>query len=170
MIMRVVSALLLKLVLVASLSAFAQSTDNSLRLPHPSGAYGVGRVGYDWVDQSRAEAFAKDPSARREIMVYVWYPIDLGSGNLVRADYLPHADAIAKFEESSPTGGLEGLGHFVAAHFLPSGCNRHIRASIDCGNEALSSSHICSWLQCALHDVHHPHSRLGELWLYHRLH
>jgi dienelactone hydrolase len=107
MIMRVVSALLLKLVLVASLSAFAQSTDNSLRLPHPSGAYGVGRVGYDWVDQSRAEAFAKDPSARREIMVYVWYPIDLGSGNLVRADYLPHADAIAKFEESSPTDGLE---------------------------------------------------------------
>jgi pimeloyl-ACP methyl ester carboxylesterase len=44
------------------------------RLPRPSGRFGIGRVGYDWVDRSRMDRFT--PGAHRELMVYMWYPTD----------------------------------------------------------------------------------------------
>ena len=44
------------------------------RFPHPNGSYGIGTLTYHWVDTNRAEIFATDPSARRELMVQVWYP------------------------------------------------------------------------------------------------
>ena len=42
------------------------------RLPRPSGRFGIGRVGYDWVDSSRMDRFTS--GAHRELMVYIWYP------------------------------------------------------------------------------------------------
>lgn len=44
------------------------------QLPRPSGRFGIGRVGYDWVDSSRMDRFT--PGAHRELMVYMWYPTD----------------------------------------------------------------------------------------------
>jgi pimeloyl-ACP methyl ester carboxylesterase len=56
---------------------FAQDTqpaDALPKLPAPSGPFGIGRVGYDWVDPSRPDRYSSDPHAHRELMVYFWYP------------------------------------------------------------------------------------------------
>jgi dienelactone hydrolase len=57
-------------------------------LPAPSGPYAVGRVSYDWVDESRPEMFAAAPGARRELMVWMWYPAAPAPGAQPAA-YLP---------------------------------------------------------------------------------
>ncbi|PYX91159.1 MAG: hypothetical protein DMG67_10945 [Acidobacteria bacterium] len=68
-----------------------------IQLPHPSGKYGVARVAYDWVDGNRREPTAKYPDARREVMVYLWYPVERDAGlTAAAADYLPHAELIAR--------------------------------------------------------------------------
>lgn len=46
------------------------------RLPEPSGRYGIGRVAYDWTDDSRPDSLGTDSTRNREIMVYLWYPIE----------------------------------------------------------------------------------------------
>lgn len=44
------------------------------QLPEPSGTYGIGRVGFDWIDTSRPDRYAHAAGAHREMMVYLWYP------------------------------------------------------------------------------------------------
>ncbi len=57
-------------------------------LPQPTGPYAVGRLSYDWTDQSRPETFDSHPGAKRELMVWIWYPADARtSGEPVK--YLP---------------------------------------------------------------------------------
>jgi predicted dienelactone hydrolase len=41
-------------------------------LPVPTGQFGVGRVGYEWIDESRPDGHAAN--AHRDLMVYLWYP------------------------------------------------------------------------------------------------
>lgn len=60
------------------------------RLPDPPGPYGIGRVGYDWVDTTRPDRFAGNPAAHRELMVYVWYPAR-GKPEGAKGAYLPGA-------------------------------------------------------------------------------
>lgn len=78
-------------------NAAGEVKDLKVQLPHPSGKYGVARVAYDWVDGTRREPTPKYPEARREVIVYLWYPMErkaeLSAG---AADYLPHADLIAR--------------------------------------------------------------------------
>ncbi len=75
----------------------AQPPNNiRIQLPHPSGRYGVARVAYDWVQRDGHASAAKHPDAGRELMVYVWYPISRRPSQSTVADYLPHADLIAK--------------------------------------------------------------------------
>ena len=62
-------------------------------LPEPSGAFGVGRTSYNWVDIARQNPFASDSSARRELMVYLWYPTEPGQRTSA-SEYLPGARAI----------------------------------------------------------------------------
>jgi len=45
-------------------------------LPEPTGPHSVGRVSYDWVDPTRNEIYAADPDDRRELVVFVWYPVN----------------------------------------------------------------------------------------------
>jgi pimeloyl-ACP methyl ester carboxylesterase len=52
-------------------ASFAQAAP---QLPEPSGVFGVGRTSYDWTDTNRPDPFSSDRNARRELMVYVWYP------------------------------------------------------------------------------------------------
>jgi predicted dienelactone hydrolase len=47
-------------------------------LPKPAGRFGVGRVSYQWTDSKRPDPFSSDSRARRELMVYLWYPIPAG--------------------------------------------------------------------------------------------
>ncbi|HLY40162.1 MAG TPA: hypothetical protein VKR52_03070 [Terracidiphilus sp.] len=55
--------------------AMQSASGNAVKqLPEPSGTYGIGRIGFDWVDASRPDRFAKRAGAHREMMVYLWYP------------------------------------------------------------------------------------------------
>ncbi len=63
-------------------------------LPAPSGPFTVGRVGYDWVDQARPETLRPDTNAKRELMVWVWYPAAPPPG-AAPAPYLPEKWAAA---------------------------------------------------------------------------
>jgi hypothetical protein len=71
--------------------------DLKIQLPHPSGKYGIARVAYDWVDGARHESTEKYPDARRELMVYLWYPIEREAEQTAgAADYLPRAGLLQK--------------------------------------------------------------------------
>jgi predicted esterase len=61
-------------------SPTAEIRASSVKLPNPSGPFGIGRLGYEWIDASRPDAFSIDPvppdvpHAPRTLMVYLWYP------------------------------------------------------------------------------------------------
>lgn len=87
-------------VLVSGLLAgyFAYATAQGLhsqrteipRLPSPDGQFGVGRVGYEWRDESRPDGLDADPKAHRDLMVYLWYPAPKATGG-EPAEYFPGA-------------------------------------------------------------------------------
>src|ERR1035438_2055801 len=60
------------------------------QLPTPVGPFGVGRIGYDWVDSSRPDGHSIDPQVHRDLMVYLWYPSQKGKSESFGA-YLPGA-------------------------------------------------------------------------------
>lgn len=67
----------------------------ALRGPHqvdqsapPTGAYKVGRVTYDWTDDSRRDPFAPTPGAKQELGVWIWYPA-VPTAATPATDYLP---------------------------------------------------------------------------------
>jgi dienelactone hydrolase len=81
--------------------AFGQGTqpaDGLPKLPAPSGPFGIGRVGYDWVDQLRTDQYSSDPQAYRELMVYFWYPTSEKSAD-ARGPYLPGAQRMDTLPE-----------------------------------------------------------------------
>jgi len=62
-------------------------------LPMPSGTFGIGRIGYEWIDLSRTDLNSTDPKAHRDLMVYLWYPS--AQGKIGQAGwYLPGAGAM----------------------------------------------------------------------------
>lgn len=76
--------------LTASPQAAASSSSQTgapEQVPPPEGPYGVGRVGYQWADASRPDDY--DPTRRRELMVYFWYPTAKPAA--VKEPYLPGA-------------------------------------------------------------------------------
>jgi predicted dienelactone hydrolase len=46
----------------------------TLVLPAPTGPYAVGRMEYDWTDQSRVDPLAPHAGTKRELVVWAWYP------------------------------------------------------------------------------------------------
>ena len=66
------------------LASFAQTP----AMPLPAGPFGIGRVGYDWTDDSRQEDESADPKVHRELMVYFWYPAAEKSAE-TRGAYIP---------------------------------------------------------------------------------
>ncbi|HTT17345.1 MAG TPA: hypothetical protein VMG82_00260 [Candidatus Sulfotelmatobacter sp.] len=68
-------------------------------LPSPAGPFAVGRAAFDWTDQTRSEALSKDGSAKRELMVYLWYPTNAKYATAKAAPYLPGAAAINKLSD-----------------------------------------------------------------------
>ncbi len=59
-------------------------------LPVPTGPHSVGRVSYDWVDHARFDVYAGNPDARRELVLFVWYPAS-PQASAEFAPYLPAA-------------------------------------------------------------------------------
>jgi hypothetical protein len=79
---------------IATSSQVASSAAVSPVLPTPSGQYSIGRRGYDLTDRSRADPFSSGEKRHRELMVYVWYPVDHtvdDTKDQSRGEYLPHA-------------------------------------------------------------------------------
>ena len=68
------------------------------QFPQPGGQYSIGTLTYHWLDTNRAEAFSGDTSARRELMVQIWYPASSGLQlqSSPRDHYVQDADALAK--------------------------------------------------------------------------
>jgi hypothetical protein len=80
------------IVIVFALSLFSTTQGLALQtdipqLPSPDGQFGVGRVGYEWIDGSRSDGHAADLKAHRELMVYLWYPAPTGKAGKP-AEYL----------------------------------------------------------------------------------
>ena len=86
------SGVLLQVVAVA----LAQSGAMNLaqRIPPATGPFAVGRVEVHWIDSSRTEPFLPAVSARREVLVYVWYPAEAIPAAPL-AEYVPHYPRIA---------------------------------------------------------------------------
>jgi hypothetical protein len=103
--MRSIQTLILVCTACAVLCVAQQTGGASKRLPSPDGEYGVARIGYDWVDKSRPEPLSEVAGAHREIMVFVWYPVDRGPRKN-SAEYLPGAMIIAK------SSGSESMKNF----------------------------------------------------------
>ena len=74
---------------------------SQLELPKPAGPYTVGRMTVHWVDLSRPEVMTDDPGDSREIVAFIWYPAEPGTG--VDAAYFPEiyalSDALAQSGE-----------------------------------------------------------------------
>ena len=94
----------------ADLLGHAQS--NRPTLPAPVGPFAVGRIDYHWTDVSRLEPHSAENSARRELMVHVWYPAEPSKAAGVRAPYLADFMAVKKVVTKE---ALEAL--FRPAHF-----------------------------------------------------
>lgn len=71
----------------SSASSSVQTSAALPQIPPPSGPFGIGRIGYHWIDTSRPDDY--DPKRRRELMVYFWYPTEKSTG--ARGQYLPGA-------------------------------------------------------------------------------
>jgi Platelet-activating factor acetylhydrolase, isoform II len=81
--------LLLVVLVIASSIVFAEIRRNqTLVLPALTGPYAVGRMEYDWTDQSRTDPLAPRAGTKRELVVWAWYPAARVSGAKV-APYLP---------------------------------------------------------------------------------
>jgi dienelactone hydrolase len=71
----------------------AQAGAVTPQLPTPSGTFGIGRMGYEWIDLSRPDTYSTDPQVHRDLMVYLWYPSPEGNTK-EEGWYLPGAKAM----------------------------------------------------------------------------
>lgn len=76
------------LVIMAGVAFVEYRRHQTLILPSPTGPYTVGRMEYDWTDQSRTDPLAPHAGTKRELVVWVWYPAERVSG-AQPAPYLP---------------------------------------------------------------------------------
>jgi dienelactone hydrolase len=86
------------------------------QIPIPTGPFGIGRMGYDWIDASRPDRFSADPNAHRELMVYLWYPVARKRAK-TRGPYMPDAkrmDAIADIQ-SRMSKYFEGNWQYIVS-------------------------------------------------------
>jgi dienelactone hydrolase len=57
-------------------------------LPHPTGAFSVGRSGFEVRDAERAEIYSQNSDDRRELVTWIWYPTGVAPDSEPAA-YLP---------------------------------------------------------------------------------
>jgi dienelactone hydrolase len=76
------------------LIALTLSISLQLELPTPGGPLPVGRTIFRWVDPSRPEVLTDDPNDFREVVAFVWYPAEQGTGTSAR--YFPDIATVSK--------------------------------------------------------------------------
>ncbi len=89
----VVGSAIVLCLLGLGLSAALPTVLPVFHFPRPSGPYQIGTLTYHWVE-SRHEIFSTDPSAHRELMAQVWYPVK-GDTSSARAPYVQDASALS---------------------------------------------------------------------------
>lgn len=82
--------------LAASPHVLGQARSAAPALPAPVGPLAVGRIDYHWIDVSRPEPQSAQNSARRELMVHVWYPAVPSKGVGPRAPYFGDFTSVKK--------------------------------------------------------------------------
>jgi dienelactone hydrolase len=75
--------------------------DWTVVLPQPTGKYAVGRTALEWADETRAETLGADRNARRELMIWAWYPAAARAG-VAPAAYLPREWEELRQENAGP--------------------------------------------------------------------
>src|SRR5262245_61831068 len=93
--------------------ALAISRSNSgikAELPAPTGQSPVGRIAYHWTDSSRTEPFSTANGAKREVMVYVWYPAN-AQPNASTFPYLPDFAPLEKCATEAEMKDLLGAAY-----------------------------------------------------------
>jgi len=58
-------------------------------LPTPTGPFAVGRATYVWSDPAQADTMAPQPSTKRELLAWIWYPAAPRQPSQMFDDYLP---------------------------------------------------------------------------------
>ena len=58
-------------------------------LPTPTGPFAVGRGTYVWSDPAQADTMAPQPSTKRELLAWIWYPAVPRQPSQTIDDYLP---------------------------------------------------------------------------------
>jgi len=61
---------------------------SEVTLPTPTGAFMVGREIQDWTDSAAVDTLAPVPGAKRELLVWIWYPAAAGRAAVIDA-YVP---------------------------------------------------------------------------------
>jgi dienelactone hydrolase len=72
-----------------------------ITLPTPTGSFAVGRAIYDWTDDATLDTLAPVPGAKRELLVWIWYPSAAGQ-SVAMADYVPDQMRAAAGPASGP--------------------------------------------------------------------
>lgn len=84
-------------------------------LPTPSGPNAIGRVAFDWTDDSRPELETLDPQDHRRIMVYLFYPAQR-SGQAETTAYIPDVDEMrGEWSEQQIVATRRVKTHSIAA-------------------------------------------------------
>ena len=92
------------ILILLTLSVFLQ-----LELPLSGGSYAVGRTIFRWVDTARTEVLTESPNDFREVMVFVWYPTELGTG--AKTGYFPRLSIVSKaLAQSGEVAWWEAFG------------------------------------------------------------
>ncbi|MFJ2583831.1 esterase [Streptomyces sp. NBC_00376] len=106
----------------------AETTDRraslpTARLPRPTGPYAVGTVALHLVDRSRAEPWVPGTSARRELMVSLWYPARPGASarpvpqmTAGAAAHFGSAEGAAAMNLKMPPGSVDWGATLTHAH------------------------------------------------------
>jgi predicted dienelactone hydrolase len=74
--------------------------NTALTLPTPTGPFAVGRVIYDWKDNTAVDPLAPIAGTKRELLVWIWYPTEPGQSAGFE-DYVPGQMRA----EAGPKGG-----------------------------------------------------------------
>jgi Platelet-activating factor acetylhydrolase, isoform II len=70
-----------------------------ITLPAPTGHFAVGRTTYTWVNNDETDELAPSPGAKREVVVWIWYPAAAAT-SAAPVEYLPAAWRLALAQHS----------------------------------------------------------------------
>ena len=92
----------------------APDLEQAPELPPPSGPYAVGIATFRWTDSTRPEPMVSDSTARREVVVYLWYPTRSDAREPL-ASYIPGFRALQRAVGDSALIRLLGASYDAAA-------------------------------------------------------